>query len=228
MDPDSDFQEAMDLTEEYLSRADEEIEIRGDLETIDGGTQTGFMVNHGNHQLQIICDDGSWYFMVQYQYAVFEPLARKAAIDEATGGSEPPEGEIELEIQARHLQAGIERAVDILDSQDDEKKAQLRNKFVNRLSTPYQGLSYGLVEAIDVADTDVQGVVGLTTKSRIWPYSESFSPSSVHLSCQAVVSNGLPVASLLQRQFGIQAELGVTTESSSYSSPDDRDPRGFQ
>lgn len=230
MDTPEGFSDAMDVVEEYLERAGEDVVESGEIEPAVGTPHKGFLVQHGPHALRIEAEPDNWHFDVVYQHTVFETFAKHAAIPDSVGDDIEPgeEIEIEVELNEQHLEQAIAETERILDNQDDEKKETLRQKFARMLSTPTEGLSYQLFHLNHVIDTDVSGVVGLETRSRIWPYEEDFSPSDVHQACQAVVSNGLPVTVLLHRQFGLQGGMQDLAASAGMTTPDDRDTRAFQ
>lgn len=222
------FSEALELVGEYLPRAGEEILDRTNIETDHGDDGSAFLVQHGNHQLQVVGLPTREFFEVRYQITVIEPLAQQAAIRDVIGGEPPEEDmEIDVEITDEHVQNATQRAVQILNSQDSEKKQKLRRKFVRMLSEPSEGVSYSLLTVGEIADTDVSGVVGFYSQTRIWPFEPSFSPSDVYRACQAAISTGLPVATLLQRQFGVEGALDEMFETAGVTTPDERETRGF-
>lgn len=213
------FEQALDAVEENLEKAGENVVDSITAEVEDGENREGFHARHGNHDLTVLGAPSDHFFQVSYTYIVVNQFAQQIALSELT--QQQPDEAVQVEVQNRHQQQASQQISQILENQDEEKKQKLRRKIVQMLVSPH--CAYQLVDADDGS------VVGFQISRHIWPYEDDFAPSKVHRACQTVVSTGLPVTSLLQRQFGLgQAADAIESTGEGITQPEDRTPRGFQ
>lgn len=217
--PQDDFERTLESVEGNLEKADEQVVDSITAEVEGGEDREGFLVKHGDHDLVVLGAPSEYSFQVSYSFHVVNQFAQRFAISEVA--SQNPNQPVDVEVQDRHVQQARERVGQILENQDEEKRMQLRQQIVRMLSLP--------ACAYQLQDADDGTILGFQTSRKIWPYEDDFAPSKAHRACQTVISVGLPVILLLQRQFGL-GQVIETTEGTGegITRPEDRTPRGFQ
>lgn len=201
---------------DYCEKTNREVVDEIDGETGDGGSVSGYLIRHGNHDV-ITVGSPEWdFFRVEYQYSILSDIIQRQASND---NGELPEG---FEPSQGHVEAAQNRVESIFEEEKSEEEiAQLRYNLIQMLSSPESG--YKLLPP------NGPYIHGFEIQRRMFVYEEKFSPSDFNRAIQTVVSQGIPVKKFFQLSFNLFGPQMESSEgSTAQSESSTEDIRGFQ
>lgn len=190
MTKDSRFGQVENTLEDYIEEIGDEIE-----EVVSEEDAVGFSCQRGSSPYQIIGYSDVEYFVVWFQWDLLDSLANEIEEEDAEPFVEKHTDEDDLkkikekEEDVRRLAARV-----LLHSLDEEYIDELRYQLSEEMFSPL----------INIFINEEEGIItGYEIQDKIFPYEESFSPSDLEKSVQAVVTTGKQGIRFLSDSFNL-------------------------